>query len=146
MIKRMLTVVLALALLTASMAFAQEEDRNMQVKITVGEQVFSTRLENNETARAFYELLPMTLDMTELNGNEKYHYLMNDLPHDPRQVNTIRAGDLMLFGGSCVVLFYESFSTGYAYTPLGKLEEAEGLRQALGRGDIQVTFETMPEE
>ena len=38
----------------------------------------------------------------------------------------------MLFGGDCVVLFYESFPRTYAYTPLGWINDPEGLAEALG--------------
>lgn len=47
----------------------------------------------------------------------------------------------MLYGPSCVVLFYESFATPYSYTRIGKAENAEGLAQALGSGDVRVRFE-----
>lgn len=46
----------------------------------------------------------------------------------------------MLFGSSCVVLFYEDFSTSYAYTPLGAVSDPAGLAEALGAGGVTVTF------
>ncbi len=116
---------------------AEEE---IMIVLTVSGREFTAALENNETARAFAQLLPMTLDMTELNGNEKYHYLMSGLPAASQRVGQIQEGDLMLFGSECVVLFYESFPTGYSYTRLGKISDTAGLREALGRGDVQVSF------
>ena len=112
----------------------------MKLTITIGTSTFGATLEQNETARAFAELLPMTIEMTELNGNEKYHYLDGTFPVQSEPVQSIAAGDLMLYGSSCVVLFYESFSTSYSYTRLGKLDDAAGLAQALGRGNVLVTF------
>ena len=109
--------------------------------VTVNGRRFTATLEDNETAAAFAALLPMTLDMSELNGNEKYHYLMGPLPSDAQDVGYVEAGDLMLFGESCVVLFYEGFSTGYRYTRIGRLTDASGLAQAAGRGSAQVVFE-----
>lgn len=86
-------------------------------------------------------MLPMTIQMSELNGNEKYHYLSNSLPVSSYQPGTIHTGDLMLYGSTCVVLFYETFSSGYSYTRLGQVSNPEGLTEALGSGDISVKFE-----
>ena len=40
----------------------------------------------------------MTVDMSELHGNEKYYYLSNGLPTASSNPGTIRTGDLMLYG------------------------------------------------
>ena len=111
------------------------------LKITIGAVSFSATLENNETAKALKRLLPMTVDMSELNGNEKYYYLSNGLPTAPSNPGTIRMGDLMLYGSTCVVLFYETFSTSYTYTRLGRITNPSGLASALGSGSVNVTFE-----
>ena len=100
-----------------------------------------TTEEDNDTARAFAALLPMELRMTELNGNEKYHYLMSPLPSAPERVGHIEAGDIMLFGDDCVVVFYQSFDTPYSYTRIGKINNMKGLADALGDGDADVGFE-----
>lgn len=88
----------------------------------------------------FAEMLPLTLDMSELNGNEKYFYLDSDLPAMAEPVGDIRNGDFMLYGANCLVLFYDSFSTGYSYTSLGRVENPEGLSAALGSGGAVITF------
>ena len=82
----------------------------------------------------------MTLDMRELNGNEKYFYLNEPLPAAAQRVGQIRTGDLMLFGSDCVVLFYENFATSYTYTPIGRIDDPAGLAEALGRGSAEVAF------
>ena len=83
---------------------------------TIGNRTFSIVPEANPTAEAFASLLPMTLHMTELNGNEKYHTLLSPLPSRPERIGHVEAGDLMLFGDDCIVLFYKSFRTPYSYT------------------------------
>ena len=120
---------------------AAETEEAGTMTVTIGERSYVLILETNNTAEAFHALCPATLDMEELNGNEKYIYLDDALPSDPRSVGEIRAGDLMLFGDSCVVLFYESFSTSYSYTPIGHMENTEGLRDAVGAGAVHVIFQ-----
>ena len=114
----------------------------LSIEIIIGTHSFPATLFDNETAKALAARLPMTLDMNELNGNEKYFYLDASLPSDPHRPAGIHAGDLMLFGSDCLVLFYESFSTAYTYTPIGRIDDVEGLKQALGSGNVQVSFQT----
>ncbi len=102
------------------------------LRVTVGGQTFLARLYDSGAARALAERLPLTLEMSEMNGNEKYCYLDDGLPTDSRVPSQIRAGDLMLY--------YESFSTTYRYTPLGRVEDAPGLADALGSGGVAVSF------
>ena len=54
---------------------------------------------------------------------------------------TINAGDIMLFGSNCVVVFYETFKTSYSYTRIGKIKNVADLKKALGSGDITIKFE-----
>lgn len=76
-----------------------------------------------------------------MNGNEKYYYLPDNLPTSSSNPGRIQTGDLMLYGSSCVVLFYESFSTSYSYTRLGRVDNPSGLASALGSGSVTVSFE-----
>ena len=79
-----------------------------------------------------------TEDNGQQNGNEKYCYGV-DLPRSDKHYDSIAAGDLMLYSGNCVVLFYGS-AGGYSYTRIGKLTSTDGLKEALGTGNISVTF------
>lgn len=74
----------------------------------------------------------MAVNMSELNGNEKYYYLLDDLPTASSRPGIIHAGDLMLYGSSCLVRFYESFRTSYSYTRLGSVDNPSRLASALG--------------
>lgn len=116
------------------------ETMERNITITVNGTSFAATLEDNEAGRAFAALLPLTLDMSEMNGNEKYHYLDESLPTESYRPGTIQTGDLMLYGSSCVVLFYETFSSGYSYTRLGRINNPEGLAAAVGGGNVSVTF------
>lgn len=116
-----------------------EETMRDTIIMEANGRTFTVQLEDNDTARAMCRLLPTTIDMNELNGNEKYHY-WESLPADSKKVGTIHAGDVMLFGDDCLVVFYETFSTSYSYTPVGHITDITGLRDALGSGSVSVTF------
>ena len=113
----------------------------MKLKVTVGSNVFTATLHNNATVTAFKTKLPITINMKELNGNEKYYELSNDLPYNASNPGTIQTGDLMLYGSNTLVLFYQTFSTSYRYTRLGRIDNPSGLAAALGSGNVTVTFE-----
>lgn len=119
------------------------ESTDMALNIKVGDRVFSVTLYDNPSTQALIRLLPLTLDMSEMNGNEKYFFLQDDLPTDSENVGSIREGDFMLYGNNCLVLFYKDFSTSYRYTPLGRLNNPEGFAEAVGSGDIAVEFSNL---
>ena len=111
------------------------------LNIIVGSKTFTATLADSETGEAFAALLPLSVTMNELNGNEKYHYLPSSLPTAAYQPGTIHAGDLMLYGNNCIVLFYETFNSSYSYTRIGALDDPSGLSDALGTGNVSVRFE-----
>jgi hypothetical protein len=112
-----------------------------QMRIKIGSSNFVATLDDNPTAAAFRAMLPLTVDMQELNGNEKLHRLANKLPTKASNPGTIKNGDLMLYGANTVVLFYKSFPTSYSYTRLGRVNDPAGLASAVGSGNVTVTFE-----
>lgn len=83
--------------------------------LSVGDQTYSVTLADTEAARALAARLPLTLSMTERNGNEKYANLDQALPTAATQPGEIHTGDLMLYGADCLVLFYADFTTAYSY-------------------------------
>ena len=119
----------------------QEPNSSNTMKITVGSTTFTATIASNPTATAFKELLPMTINMLELNNNEKYYNLPNSLPTNSSNPGTIRNGDLMLYDSSTLVLFYKTFSTSYSYTRIGSVDDPSGLESALARGSVRITFE-----
>jgi hypothetical protein len=108
--------------------------------VKVGDKEFTAALLDNPTASAFKAMLPITINMTELNGNEKYFRLSKNLPTNESNPGTIDSGDLMLYGSNTFVLFYERFSTSYSYTKLGEINDAIGLATALGTGNVAVNI------
>ncbi|RZJ37640.1 MAG: hypothetical protein EOO18_05235, partial [Chryseobacterium sp.] len=107
-----------------------------KMKITIGTAVFTATLYDNPSANAFKANLPLTINMTELNGNEKYYDLPNPLPTNASAVGDVKVGDLMLYGNNVLVLFYKNLNTTYNYTKLGYVDNPAELASALGAGNI----------
>lgn len=112
-----------------------------KMKIKIGNSIFTATLYDNATVTAFKSLLPMSVNMVELNGNEKYVDLPGRIPTNASNLGTIQNGDLMLYGSSTLVLFYKTFSTSYSYTKLGRIDDVTGLVAALGSANVNVSFE-----
>lgn len=107
------------------------------VKAILNGNEYIINLEDNETARSFVKILPQELDMSELNGNEKYIYLDTSLPTTTYNPNKINSGDVMLFGDNCLVVFYKTFKTSYSYSKIGHIDNLPDL----GNDSITIKFE-----
>ena len=112
-----------------------------KMRIKIGTKTFAATLDDNATATAFKSLLPMTVNMVELNGNEKYFDLSGNLPTDASNPRAIQAGDLMIYGSNTLVLFYKTFATSYSYTKLGRINDTEGFAATVGSENVTVTYE-----
>ena len=117
----------------------QSED--IKIDLIVNDKTFTATLNRNQTVNEFISMFPMTLHMSDLHANEKYNYLDSNLTTNSNTPGRINAGDIKLFGNDCLVVFYDSFSTSYSYTDLGKVDDVEGFVSELGRGDVTITFE-----
>jgi hypothetical protein len=131
---------LALAFAAANAGAASPGPEESRMWMTVGERRFVITLAENAAARAFAALLPLTLEMPDLNSNEKHAKLPKTLPADASRPGTIRNGDLMLYGSDTLVVFYLTFESSYAYTRLGRVDHPAGLARALGPRAARITF------
>lgn len=133
---------LCLLLMLSGCVIAAPKPKEERMWMTVGDQRFAITLNESESARAFALLLPLTLDMTELNANETYASLPQRLPARAARPGTIRNGDLMLYGNDTLVIFYQTFESTYAYTRLGRFDSPEQLGETLGKGNVSIHFST----
>lgn len=116
-------------------------EKNNTMKITIGNTPFTATIATNATVTAFKVLLPLTLTMSDFNNNEKVASLPQNLTTTATPPGTIQTGDIMLYGSSSLVLFYETFPSSYKYTKIGRIDNTLGLKTALGKGNVTIKFE-----
>ena len=135
-VKVLLTALITLALCFCIPVGQVSAESGTKVKIKVGSKSFNAVFYDNDTSKALLESMPMKLKMSELNGNEKYRYLSKDFPTNEKRVKRVKAGDIMLYGSDCLVVFYKSFNTSYEYTKVGRITNPKGLKKAVGKKSV----------
>lgn len=117
-----------------------EEDTVMTMNVTAGDRTFSAVLENNPAADALVEMMesgPVSIEMRDYSGFEKVGSLGKSLPAQDSRTTT-QAGDIVLYQGDQIVVFYGSNS--WSYTRLGHIQDLSGWEEALGDGSVTITF------
>ncbi|MBR3311997.1 MAG: hypothetical protein IKG15_09295 [Solobacterium sp.] len=120
----------------------EEEHMEKTMHLYINETELPVIWEDNESVQALTELAasePLDVNMSMYGGFEQVGSLGRDLPRSDRQTVT-QAGDIVLYSGNQVVIFYGSNS--WAYTRLGKADgvSASRMRELLGNGDVTLTF------
>lgn len=105
----------------------ESSDSMNSVNIKINGREYNLNLEDNNTTKELLNILPLSISMNELNGNEKYYYLDNNLSTNSYNPSTINKGDVMLYGSNCLVIFYKSFDTNYSYTKIGHIDNLDDL-------------------
>ena len=111
------------------------------VSLLAGSKAYTLKWADTKAAAELRQQLPLAKTFTELHDNEKYYKLPQRLTAADEDVREIHKGDVMLFDGQYVVVFYQDFQTTYRYTRLGRVEAANDLDAALGAGDVFLTLQ-----
>ncbi|MGL4412582.1 MAG: cyclophilin-like fold protein [Bacteroidales bacterium] len=120
---------------------SNEDNNRSEMRVIVGATEFVASLADNSSAQAFKSLLPITITMSDYGSNEKVATITS-LPTNLYNPSRIEVGDIMLWGSSSLVLFYDNFPTSYSYSRIGKIDDVEGLRELLNnRESVTVRFE-----
>lgn len=125
---------------SATSSTTQQEETTMHIQLQVNGASFTAALEQNAAAQALAQLLaqgPVTIQMDNYGGFEKVGALGQSLPASDVQTTT-EPGDIVLYQGDQIVTFYGSNS--WSYTRLGRVTDLTGWADALGSGNVSVTF------
>ena len=112
--------------------------------VTIGEVTHSVTLEDNVATRAMVAALrtgDITYTAHDYGGFEKVGALGQSFPSDDHRIGT-SAGDLVLYEGDNVCIFYSSHS--WSYTRIGKLDNMSADEVCAfvraGEGDVSITL------
>ena len=119
---------------------AEENEKNMILRI--GETEVMVDWEDNESVEALKELAggePLTIELSMYGGFEQVGSIGQTLPRKDVQTTT-SAGDIVLYSGNQIVLFYGSNS--WSYTRLGRITDKNKseMTDLLGNGDVTITL------
>ena len=117
-----------------------EENTEENMVLQIGDSSFTATLESNEAVDALVDMMkdaPIEIQMSDYSGFEKVGSLGTSLPTSNTQTTT-QSGDIVLYNGNQIVIFYGSNS--WSYTRLGHIDDLTGWEEALGNGDVTVTF------
>lgn len=118
----------------------ETEEAEMGLTVTVNGVQFKAEFEKNAAVDALKEKLAdgeLTLTLTDYSGFEKVGSFGFSLPTENRQTTT-KSGDIVLYNGSQLVIFYGSNS--WSYTRLARISDLTDWEKALGRGDAEVVL------
>ena len=122
-----------------------ENEGHTKMKMFIDDTEVSVVWEENESVSALIELAekaPVTIQMSMYGGFEQVGSIGVNLPRNDVQTTT-QAGDIVLYSGNQIVVFYGSNS--WAYTRLGKIEglSQSELRSLLGKNavELKITIE-----
>lgn len=117
-----------------------EENTVEKMNLQIGNSSFTATLESNAAVDAFVDMMreaPVVIQMSDYSGFEKVGSLGTSLPTSNKQTTT-QSGDIVLYNGNQIVIFYGSNS--WSYTRLGRIDDLSGWKDALSSGDVTVTF------
>lgn len=123
----------------------QDNESNQEAEmmvLTINGEAVSVEWEDNESVEALKNLVmtePLSIRMSMYGGFEQVGSIGTSLPRNDVQTTT-EAGDIVLYSGNQIVVFYGSNS--WAYTRLGKVTDKSKseMTELLGKGDVTATF------
>lgn len=119
------------------------EEKNAAMQLKINDTTVSVEWESNESVEALKAICadsPLTVQMSMYGGFEQVGSIGQSLPKND-VLTTTQAGDIVLYSGNQIVVFYGS--NAWAYTRLGRITDksAEDLESLLGNGNVTLTIE-----
>ena len=120
----------------------EDKEEQMEMKLQIGDTPVTVSWEDNDAVAALRDLAAretLTIPLSMYGGFEQVGAIGHSLPRADVQTTT-EPGDIVLYSGNQIVLFYGSNS--WAYTRLGHVTDPDGeeLKTLLGQGDVSISI------
>ena len=131
-----------IALLALGCAAVTAKESNMNITVTIGGSSFAAIFEDNAVSREVAARFPLALAMNEWAGNSEYYARLSEKVgvSGVRSPAKFEAGDLALYNGTSLVIFYAPTTNTSGYVMLGHIADADGLKSALDGAKGTITF------
>ena len=111
-----------------------EEAKETAMTLSIDGKEMPVTWEDNTSVNELKEICPLKVNMSMYGGFEQVGSIGQSISRDDKQITT-EFGDIVLYSGNQIVVFYSSNS--WAYTKLGHIDlSEEELTQLLGNGDV----------
>ena len=119
-----------------------QDDSTDSIKLKINDSTFNVKLEDNSASKELLNTLKkgdIVVEAVDYGNFEKVGSLGFSLPTSDEQITT-SPGDIVLYRGNQISLFYDSHS--WSYTKLGKIQNvtSDELKDVLGSGDVKLTL------
>ncbi|QTQ10818.1 DUF4440 domain-containing protein [Treponema parvum] len=139
--KQLLAAAAALWICGLSFVFAQGRDGTMNITVTIGAVEYAAQFDSNDAALEVASFFPLALDMKEWAANKEYYAgLGKTITGKAPAADKIAAGDVMLYSGRSLVIFYGGSANTSGYVRLGCILDAKNLKAALDKAGGKVSF------
>ena len=109
------------------------------MRLLIGETEVPVTWEDNASVEALRELRPLTIQLSMYGGFEQVGSIGQSIVRDDKQTTT-NYGDIVLYSGNQIVVFYGSNS--WAYTKLGHIDlSQQEMSELLGGGNVSITLQ-----
>jgi len=100
----------------------QEVGKLADIKVNIGGTAYTAISESTSAAKDFISHLPLEVELSDLNENEKRGYTYFKLKPEAKKLNKVEIGDLLLSGDSYVIIAKKTFKTNDKYTKIGHIQ------------------------
>lgn len=126
--------------------FDQNSIPTVELRFGDDSEVFNINFERNETALTLARNITDSgrrLPIYNYDNFEGYEYFQYydipssyDIPDNPQQVNSQRAGEIYYSSPNRVILFYQDANIPGMYTKVGEIENIDGLKEAVENNPV----------